>query len=468
MANRLHGCGMTSLLFAVSLGIPEPPLQAGQTGDVGGLGAEFSLQWGANGAISGAYSYPKQPGTVYRLTGRLLSNGNLYLEEYTGGKLTARCELARTGASTSWAGIMNNTDGRRFRMNVRGLSNPSIATTSTSSGSTSGGGAKASDANTYAGDVGGLAAIYDLRWHDDGSVTGTYRYPAKPGIVYTLRGNNHTKGKLYLEEYTGGKLTATCDLSKSLSDSRIVWSGIMKNTDGRQFRMSMSRDRTRSGSGTVSPSTVSAPSGGTSAAARLAEKDRKKWDHTDRFCEYADALTRFHGCTAVKAKVARLEPTETGTRVVFRVTEGAPYDASLDWKRALGPVPFSPGISTLIHVDSLRVVHTASVWLYPLKWRTADDGRIEFLVNSIDLGRIEGKPFIVRPTRWADFYTQDYFIAVKDIGLVLATFERGAGALELETISLEPDQNDPNPWNPLIKGKLPPVPKSQYIDDWIN
>lgn len=95
----------------------------------------------------------------------------------------------------------------------------------------------------YLGNVGKQAARFILTWNDDGSVEGTYSYPARNGVVYALHGNNHAEGKLYLEEYTGSALTARCFLEKTLTNGVILWSGIMQNLDGREFAMSFSRER---------------------------------------------------------------------------------------------------------------------------------------------------------------------------------------------------------------------------------
>lgn len=98
-------------------------------------------------------------------------------------------------------------------------------------------------AGDYSGNVGKLDAVFSIEWHDDGTVSGTYYYPSRTGVTYSLRGNNHTEGKLYLEEYTNGTLTARCYLSKELSGSAIVWKGEMQNTDGRRLPMAFARAR---------------------------------------------------------------------------------------------------------------------------------------------------------------------------------------------------------------------------------
>lgn len=103
--------------------------------------------------------------------------------------------------------------------------------------------ALAADPSRYTGKVGRLEAIYDIRWNSDDSVTGTYSYPSRPGAVYRLDGHNREQGKLYLEEYTGDVLSARCFLTKRIADGQILWEGEMRNTDGRVLPMTMARVR---------------------------------------------------------------------------------------------------------------------------------------------------------------------------------------------------------------------------------
>lgn len=101
-----------------------------------------------------------------------------------------------------------------------------------------------SSASRYTGNVGRLSASYSLTWNPDGTVSGTYTYPTRnDGVVYRLIGNNHTDGQLYLEEYTGAKITARIKLSKSVTNNQVVWAGTMYNTDGSTFPMKMARSR---------------------------------------------------------------------------------------------------------------------------------------------------------------------------------------------------------------------------------
>lgn len=462
-ALRIRLAHVRRLAAAVFLMVIHSAATGQQSGEVGGVAASYSLKWDRDGSLSGTYHYPSEPGAVFRLSGRLLPGGGLYLEEFTGNTLSARCELARSGSSSTWTGFMNNTDGKRFRMSIAGLLPPAAPASTAPSLSPAGG-------NSYRGEVGGLAAVYQLQWHDDGTVSGSYHYPARPGVVYTLKGNNRTKGKLYLEEYTNGALSARCDLTKSLTGDRVVWSGVMRNTDGRQFQMSLSRTREPAATATAS----ALPSGPKDASESLEARSRVKFDHVSRFSEFAGSLSKHHGCEPYRADVIRIDVTASGSRVVFRTRQGpsigprassiAPFEAALDWKKELGPAPFAPGVSALIDVDRDRTVHSAAVWVLPLKWRQTPDGKVEFLLSSVSHDDRQGPSFVLRPIRWAEFHPNDYFIAVRDVGAVLATYEAGAGALELETVSLDPPVADSIPWI-AFSDRKPTVPASQYIDD---
>ena len=93
-------------------------------------------------------------------------------------------------------------------------------------------------AERYEGHVGKLKAVFKIEWGGDKSVGGTYWYPSRKGVVYTLDGEFGADGKLILREYTGGKLTAVLTLSDAGRGGKIRWSGKMKNTDGREFEVS--------------------------------------------------------------------------------------------------------------------------------------------------------------------------------------------------------------------------------------
>ncbi|WP_045688154.1 hypothetical protein [Hymenobacter sp. AT01-02] len=84
---------------------------------VGKMQAEFTLKANAADQITGTYRYLKRPGVVYKITGSRDKNANLYLKEYTGDKLTARCDLKME--DNCYVGRMYNTlDGKAFKMSI--------------------------------------------------------------------------------------------------------------------------------------------------------------------------------------------------------------------------------------------------------------------------------------------------------------------------------------------------------------
>jgi len=87
--------------------------------------------------------------------------------------------------------------------------------------------------NNFNGNVGKLDASFTLNWYADGRVEGTYFYPSRQGVVYSLKGTENSDGLLVLNEYTNDKLSANCELQKSNN----CYEGTMKNTDGRSFNM---------------------------------------------------------------------------------------------------------------------------------------------------------------------------------------------------------------------------------------
>ena len=94
---------------------------------------------------------------------------------------------------------------------------------------------------TYSGKVGRLEAIFTLCWQAGDLVTGSYFCPAGKQISYELRGDNKTPGRLNLEEYTRGQLTAKIVLQKTDDKGKISWQGTMHNLDGRKLAVSFSR-----------------------------------------------------------------------------------------------------------------------------------------------------------------------------------------------------------------------------------
>lgn len=223
-----------------------PVTGADYRGKVGKLEAVFSLEWHDDGSVSGAYAYPSKPGTVYGLAGSNPAEGELYLEEYTGDTLTARCALKKTVTNgvIVWRGEMHNTDGRVLEMEfARARAENTTAPAPVS---------PAAAETTYSGYVGRLEAEFQLSWLEDGTVSGSYHYPKRPGTFYGIYGVNPAEGELFLAEYTGERLTASCALRKRLEADVIIWEGIMMNEDGRHFPMAFARARgTATAAGTI-------------------------------------------------------------------------------------------------------------------------------------------------------------------------------------------------------------------------
>ncbi|MDP0490405.1 MAG: hypothetical protein Q7Q71_05085 [Verrucomicrobiota bacterium JB023] len=93
----------------------------------------------------------------------------------------------------------------------------------------------------FHGRVGRLEAIFSLAWHDQGSVSGSYYYPAwGKEKTYHLIGSTQPDGQLYLEEFYQSKITARCHLTQRGEGANRRWEGTMYNTDGRIFPMSFS------------------------------------------------------------------------------------------------------------------------------------------------------------------------------------------------------------------------------------
>lgn len=223
-------------LFALPVLCAFPSRAADYEGTVGRLEAVFSLTWESDGRVHGTYSYPSRPDITYTLRGSNPEEGKLYLEEFTGSDLSARCHLSKKieEGRITWAGTMNNTDGRKLPMRFSRVAAAPAPPTAT-----------AADVSRYSGNVGRLAAEYALTWHGDRTVTGSYSYPDRPGTTYRLEGSNPREGELYLVEYTGDRITARCNLAKTLTDGEIIWAGTMHNTDGRRLPMRLSRNRDR-------------------------------------------------------------------------------------------------------------------------------------------------------------------------------------------------------------------------------
>lgn len=99
--------------------------------------------------------------------------------------------------------------------------------------------------NIYGGKVGKLPAVFFIEWAGK-EIFGHYYHPRRKNKTYTLRGKNTKPGALVLKEYTplgngNSKMTALIKLKKKIRKGRVIWSGTMYNTDGRELAVYFSR-----------------------------------------------------------------------------------------------------------------------------------------------------------------------------------------------------------------------------------
>jgi hypothetical protein len=212
------------------------------SGKIGAKEATFRLRFEAGERVTGTYS---QGAATYRLEGRN-PKGKLFLDEYTGERVTAHIELtsAESPGVIRWEGTMRNTppDNRTFPVFFQ-RSSASTGTSAATSSSPSEGSDTVGE-YTYRGKVGPYDATFQLRFEPSGRVSGTYTMPQNQNLVLRLEGRN-PKGKLFLDEYTRERLTARIELSLVDSASDIRWEGTMYNTppDNRVFPVKFSRPR---------------------------------------------------------------------------------------------------------------------------------------------------------------------------------------------------------------------------------
>ena len=212
------------------------------SGKIGAAEASFRLRFEPGDRVTGTYS---QRGSTYRLEGRN-PKGKLFLDEYTGERLSAHLELTLVESSGAirWEGTMRNAppDNRTFPVSFQ-RSSSSAGTSATAPVPSP----EASDLvgeYTYRGQVGPYDATFQLRFEPSGRVSGTYTMSINKNLVLRLEGRN-PKGKLFLDEYTHERLSARLELSLKDSASDIRWEGTMYNTppDNRIFPVSFSRPR---------------------------------------------------------------------------------------------------------------------------------------------------------------------------------------------------------------------------------
>ena len=205
--------------------------------------ATFRLRFEGGGRVTGTYS---QGGSTFRLEGRH-PKGKMFLDEYTGERVTAHIELdlVETGTLVRWEGTMRNTppDNRVLRVFFeRSTLAPTSPVQSPASAPAESSGIAGE--YTYRGTVGPYEATFQLRFEPSGRVTGTYTLASNKNLVLRLEGRN-PKGKLFLDEYTHDRLSARIELTLVDSASEVRWEGTMYNTapDNRTFPVSFTRPR---------------------------------------------------------------------------------------------------------------------------------------------------------------------------------------------------------------------------------
>lgn len=480
--NRLH------LLFLLSWTTVLQTKAADYQGRIGKLEAVFSLEWHDDGSVTGAYGHPAKPGKVYSLVGSNPAEGELYLEEFTGDALTARCYLRKEIADgvILWRGEMRNTDGRILPMEFARAREKGPAESPPG---------PAAEENLYSGYVGRMDAEFRLAWHEDGTLSGSYHYPQRPDATYRLLGLNPAEGELFLAEYTGDRLTAKCLLHKRLEADAIVWEGLMMNEDGRHFPMAFARARAN---GNAAGSVDDYEAERRALFASIGESAR--WDDFP----LADAViervpVHLDDAEYFGARILSWRSDGIGTTIRMSVadwdSEGkllidAGREVTL---RAARTLPLPPGllegreIAVLVAADGS--IHSLELFDIAItQVRRGDSGKFE-VRGVIDLFTID-ESFDWSPERFAEKMREapvieflpdklaldldpsrdpelaegDVFFQtvrlVRDHGFAIQATGAGAGSLELESLSLD-STSDTNPWIPL-KGlkealKAPPI-----------
>lgn len=446
-------------------------------GTVGKLSAIFTLDWNEDGSVKGSYYHPARPGVTYQLAGKNLSAGTLYLEEFSGPKLTARCDLSKqvNGDVISWVGEMRNLDGRTFPLSfARETGEVAVV---------------AAESNHYFGNVGRKAAEYDLLWGKDGSVTGSYFYPDRPATLYQLLGTNLTEGELYLAEYTGKNLTARCQLWKRVEAGEILWEGEMRNLDGRDFPMSLRRVR----EAPVVEQTRIDDYEAEHRAVEAAIRPEYRWDTFSKADLVVDRVPiGLQNGQSFVAIVTAFEETGTSMILSFQIGE---WDSS-------GNVHYEGGRQLTLQmarsfpIESAKIVGQPITLLFDREGdlfsvellevavthvRDSPSGKLE-IRGIIDLNdpnenevqdeaalriKMRSAPVVeFIPDKIALFHDPDSMEdgtsfqtlrLVRDYGISIQATAAGPGSLELESLSLEPEIN---PWIELrlLKEKLQAPP----------
>ena len=191
-------------------------------GEYGGKTCITALQWLSGDRVSGAIFVPGSNREL-RIYGSNYQHGKLRVELWEKGSLLSRGVLSKSTLGSnkiSWGGTLSNGVYLQFSRVLRRSSS--------------------SFHSNYSGSMGSSDISVSIDWRADRTVSGYYKSNST-GKRYTLHGDNSVEGFLYLDEMTGGKLSARILLSKERRNGAIVWSGVLYNVKGprRDFWMKL-------------------------------------------------------------------------------------------------------------------------------------------------------------------------------------------------------------------------------------
>ena len=88
--------------------------------------------------------------------------------------------------------------------------------------------------SSYTGEFEGKKIKGTLTFNKDKTVSGSYFFVSSPDRVYKISGTNYVNGEIEADVYYAGKKISSGSLTKTLTDSYIVWEGNLwlENRDG--------------------------------------------------------------------------------------------------------------------------------------------------------------------------------------------------------------------------------------------
>ena len=97
--------------------------------------------------------------------------------------------------------------------------------------------------NNYRGTFNGDPITGTLTFNKDETVTGTISFSSNSARIYKISGTNFVKGEMEITISYQGKRISSGSLSKSLSDTHIIWSGTMINSGRESMFLELKRPR---------------------------------------------------------------------------------------------------------------------------------------------------------------------------------------------------------------------------------